>query len=68
MAVLPPTAMHLNFHFQGSLQTNEKAVVLFRFINRPEYIRVGSRLLFREGKTKGMGEVTKIYPVDDPNR
>ena len=43
-----------------SLHTNEKAVVTFRFINKPEFIRTGARLLFREGKTKGMGEVTKI--------
>jgi len=47
---------------KGGIQTNEKAVVTFRFINRPEYIRLGSRLLFRDGRTKGMGEVTKVTP------
>lgn len=46
---------------KGGIQTNEKAIVMFKFINRPEYIRVGSRLLFREGRTKGMGEVTKVF-------
>lgn len=50
-----------------SLHTNEKAVVTFRFINRPEYIRTGARLLFREGKTKGMGEVTKVVPLGQPS-
>jgi len=48
---------------QSGIQTNEKAVVVFRFFNRPEYINIGSRLLFREGRTKGMGEVTKITPL-----
>lgn len=46
---------------KGGIQTNDKAIVTFKFINRPEYIRVGSRLLFREGRTKGMGEVTRIF-------
>jgi len=48
---------------QSGIHTNEKAVVVFRFFNRPEYINIGSRLLFREGRTKGMGEVTKIFPL-----
>ena len=46
---------------KGSIRTNEKASVTFRFRNRPEYIRNGTRLLFREGKTKGMGEVTRVH-------
>ncbi|ELT99327.1 hypothetical protein CAPTEDRAFT_18841 [Capitella teleta] len=48
---------------KNSLETNEKAVVTFRFLCRPEYIRVGSRLLLREGRTKGMGEVTKVIAM-----
>lgn len=48
----------------SALRTNQKTVVTFKFINRPEYVRTGTRLLFREGKTKGMGEVTKIIPYD----
>lgn len=51
----------------GGLRTNQKTVVTFRFITRPEYIRTGSRLLFREGKTKGMGEVTKVIPYEHVN-
>ncbi|XP_013391354.1 GTP-binding protein 2-like [Lingula anatina] len=50
------------------LQTNEKAQVRFRFIKQPEYIVEGSRLLFRDGKTKGMGEVTKIFPYEFDDR
>lgn len=34
--------------------------MVFVFLRQPEYIVVGSRLLFREGRTKGIGEVTQI--------
>ncbi|CAH1791267.1 unnamed protein product [Owenia fusiformis] len=49
---------------KDSIQTGEKAVVIFRFIKQPEYIRLGSRLLFREGPTKGMGQITKVMPME----
>ena len=39
---------------------NDKAHVVFRFLRYPEYIKPGSRLLFREGRTKGIGRVTEI--------
>ncbi|XP_064599993.1 GTP-binding protein 2-like [Liolophura sinensis] len=45
-----------------SIKTNERAVVTFRLIKQPEYIRPGARLVFREGRTKGMGEVLQISP------
>ncbi len=42
------------------LRTGDKAEVTFKFIRRPEYIRVGDTFVFREGRTKGLGKVTKI--------
>ncbi|XP_056326538.1 GTP-binding protein 2 [Danio aesculapii] len=48
---------------KDELRTGEKAVVLFRFIKHPEYLKVGAKLLFREGVTKGIGQVTKLQPV-----
>uniref|UniRef100_A0A672FDT2 Uncharacterized protein n=1 Tax=Salarias fasciatus TaxID=181472 RepID=A0A672FDT2_SALFA len=47
---VPPT--------RDELRTGERAVVRFRFIKHPEYLRVGAKLLFREGVTKGIGHVT----------
>lgn len=38
---------------------------MFRFVKQPEHIRVGCRLLFRQGVTKGMGEVIKVYSIFD---
>ncbi|CAI9729953.1 GTP-binding protein 2-like [Octopus vulgaris] len=40
-----------------AIKTNEKAQVTFHLIKQPEYIRIGAQLLFREGQTKGMGEI-----------
>lgn len=42
------------------LRTGDIAEVTFRFILRPEYVRVGSSFVFREGRTKGIGEVIAI--------
>ncbi|XP_075223278.1 GTP-binding protein 2 isoform X2 [Lycorma delicatula] len=46
----------------SGIHTNERASVLFRFVRHPEYVRVGARLLFREGCTKGIGKVTQVFP------
>ncbi|XP_052769653.1 GTP-binding protein 2-like [Mya arenaria] len=48
-----------------AIKTNQKAQVIFKFMKQPEYIRVGSRLLFRQGTAKGVGEVIKIYPYTE---
>ena len=53
------------FAFQDAVKTNHRAQVVFKFMHRPEYVRVGSRLLFRQGTTKGVGEVIKVYPYTD---
>ncbi|XP_029926401.1 GTP-binding protein 2 [Myripristis murdjan] len=57
------TAIVVAVHGKEELRTGEKAVVRFRFIKHPEYLKVGAKLLFREGVTKGIGHVTKLQPV-----
>ncbi|CAE6476190.1 unnamed protein product [Rhizoctonia solani] len=47
-------------HAQGILRTGDRATVEFEFISTPEYIKEGMKLLFREGKTKGLGVITKV--------
>ncbi|KAJ8002395.1 hypothetical protein DPEC_G00179690 [Dallia pectoralis] len=49
-------------HGKEELRTGERAVVCFRFIKHPEYLRMGAKLLFREGVTKGIGHVTSLLP------
>lgn len=39
------------------LRTGDKAKVRFRFIKNPEYLRPQQRLVFREGRTKAVGNV-----------
>ncbi|RCI16443.1 hypothetical protein L249_2470 [Ophiocordyceps polyrhachis-furcata BCC 54312] len=42
------------------IRTGDRAVVAFRFLQRPEFLRPGDRLLFREGHTKGLGIVKSL--------
>ncbi|XP_029446063.1 GTP-binding protein 1 isoform X5 [Rhinatrema bivittatum] len=42
------------------LRTGDKATVHFRFIKTPEYLHIDQRLVFREGRTKAVGTVTKL--------
>ena len=42
------------------IRTGDRAVVAFRFVQRPEYLAVGERILFREGRTKGLGIVKAL--------
>jgi hypothetical protein len=50
------------------LRTGDRAIVRFRFLQHPEYLKLGTRLLFRyktscklitsrEGRTKGVGKI-----------
>lgn len=43
------------------LRTGDKATVTFQFMYRPEFLREGTKLIFREGRTKGIGKVTHIH-------
>ena len=45
------------------LRSGDRACVRFRFLLRPEYVRAGSRLVFREGRTKGIGVVMAHQPA-----
>ena len=42
------------------LRPGSKARVLFEFSRRPEYLRKGMRLLFRDGRVRGVGVVVDV--------
>ncbi|KAG5671500.1 hypothetical protein PVAND_001694 [Polypedilum vanderplanki] len=44
------------------LRTGDKALVRFKFIKHPEYIKNGQRMVFREGRTKAVGNILKPLP------
>uniref|UniRef100_A0A3B1KDJ8 GTP-binding protein 1 n=1 Tax=Astyanax mexicanus TaxID=7994 RepID=A0A3B1KDJ8_ASTMX len=43
------------------LRTGDKATVRFRFIKTPEFLHTEQRLVFREGRTKAVGTITKLF-------
>jgi GTPase len=45
------------------LRPGSRAKVLFEFAQRPEYVRPGMRMLFRDGRVRGVGLVTAIPTV-----
>ncbi len=50
------------------LKMGDRADVSFRFVDHPEFVEVGARFFFREGRTKGQGIITEVLSVeDDPN-
>ncbi|KAK7202151.1 GTP-binding elongation factor tu family protein [Novymonas esmeraldas] len=50
---------------QEVLRTGDKSLARFHLLYRPEYMKEGQRLIFREGRTKGIGIVTKL--ICDPD-
>ncbi|CAK9304200.1 unnamed protein product [Gordionus sp. m RMFG-2023] len=42
------------------LKTGQSGIAVFRFIRHPEYLKIGSKLIFREASTRGIGLITRI--------
>eukprot|EP01126_Amoeba_proteus_P043370 TRINITY_DN4757_c0_g2_i4.p1 TRINITY_DN4757_c0_g2~~TRINITY_DN4757_c0_g2_i4.p1 ORF type:complete len:413 (+),score=52.37 TRINITY_DN4757_c0_g2_i4:404-1642(+) len=47
------------------LRTGDRAKVRFRFMFRPEYIKPNTRLIFREGRCKGLGLISAVDLPDE---
>lgn len=45
---------------KGILRSGDVDTAVFRFKIRPEYVTVGDVFFFREGRTKGMGRITRL--------
>jgi GTPase len=43
-----------------AIRTGDRAVITARWCYRPEYLHPGDQLLFREGRSKGVGRVTTV--------
>lgn len=46
---------------QDYLRLGDRALVEFIFCYRPEYIQPDTMLIFREGKTKGIGKIVDVF-------
>ena len=44
----------------GYLRSQERAEVIFQFVHHSEYLTKGSKFIFREGTTRGIGKVLEI--------
>merc|ERR1719495_1024361 len=58
------TAVIEGIHPIKGMKSSDQASVMFRFIKNPEFVKVGARILFREGRTKGIGKVTQVFPFE----
>nr|AAA86431.1 GTP-binding protein [Caenorhabditis elegans] len=47
-----------------SASTGDRDKVQFKFIRQPEYIRPGTKMVFREGRTKAVGTVSSVVPQE----
>ena len=58
------TAKIVDLYDKELLRCGDKAKVKFKFTFRPEYINDGERFVFRDGRTKGFGKITKVYEIE----
>ena len=58
--VVRQTAQVVSIQDKELLRTGDRGLVRFRFINSPEYIHLGANILFREGRTRGLGQITRF--------
>lgn len=50
----------INLMSNELLRTGDKASITFEFLFHPEFIEIGSKLVFRDGNTKGIGTITNV--------
>ncbi len=48
------------------VRTGDRTSVTLRFIKHPEYLKIGAKIIFREGRTKAVGTVTAIHASSHP--
>jgi len=48
-----------------AIRTGSHALCRFRFLYRPERLRVGTRVLINEGKTKAFGVISRVFAKEE---
>ena len=48
-----------------TLRPGDMSMITFRFAYRPEFVRPGMRIMFRDGKVKGIGVITECMPIGE---
>ena len=57
-----------NIDGKECLRLGDEAEVLFTFMHRPEYIKPGEKLVFRDGMTKGVGHILELFSENNFNQ
>ena len=60
--IVSPDGLQMADQNKKMLNTGDKGLVRFRFSYYPELLKPGSTIMFREGRTKGLGYVTRVFP------
>jgi GTPase len=47
---------------EAIIRTGDRALIHFRFTRCAEFMRVGTRFIFRDGRAKGIGKIMRILP------
>ena len=50
------------------LRTGDEAKVKFRFLYKPEFVKIGDEFVFKEETTRGRGKVTNILPLSNDKK
>lgn len=66
--VVRQTAQVISIKDKELLRTGDRGLVHFRFINSPEYIHKGANILFREGRTRGLGQIVRMIYEEDKEK
>ncbi|KAJ8978656.1 hypothetical protein NQ317_019092 [Molorchus minor] len=61
-----PDYYKLLYQAMGLSRDGDKALIHFRFIKHPEYMTPGQRMVFREGRTKAVGNVIRTITQTTP--
>jgi len=51
----------------GVIRTGDRALIHFRYMRCAEFMKVGTRFIFRDGRAKGIGKVVRILPSHQPS-
>ena len=54
------TNIDINANANKVLRPGDMSIITFRFSHRCEFIRSGMRIMFRDGKVKGIGQVVEV--------
>lgn len=48
------------------MRTNDVGVIRFKFKYGVEYVEEGQQIMIREGNTKAVGYITKVFAFNEP--